>query len=224
MTESKRPAEQQPAPPGVTEVMRRRAFPANQRPQDSDDAARLLRIYLSDHFAGATSGVSLARRIARNHKGGAYGLGLAEFAKEVAEDRETLRRVMDDLGCSPVPAKFALAWAMTQAGGLKPNGRLLGRSPLSAVIELETMRMGVEGKASMWRGLRALADDDHRLSAEELGELVERAEAQSKRLEEIRVGIMGATFGPGGGDGQEARVTEWKAETSDDRRPADSGQ
>jgi hypothetical protein len=42
------------------------------------------------------------------------------------------------------------------------------RSPLSDLIELEAMRTGVEGKAALWRALRALADSDSRLDCDEL--------------------------------------------------------
>lgn len=158
------------------------------------DAQRLLRIYLGDHFAGATAGRSLARRIARNHKDSPYGRELSGFADAVTQDRKTLRRILDDLGFSPPPAKYALAWVGEQAGRLKPNGRLIGRSPLSDAMELEIMRMGVEGKASCWRSLRALADYDARLSASELDRLVERAEQQAQRLEQLRIAFAAAAF------------------------------
>lgn len=69
----------------------------------------------------------------------------------------------------------------------KPNGHLVDRSPLSSVVELEMLRLGVEGKAAGWRTLRALADRDSRLDKERLNELISRAHRQSDTLEELHV-------------------------------------
>ncbi|WP_331769977.1 hypothetical protein OG948_40440 (plasmid) [Embleya sp. NBC_00888] len=194
MSDPSRRQPSRPAPPTAFQQARRRKHPVKPSSGDDTDAARLLRIYLGDHFAGSTGGENLARRIARNHRGRVHGPALSAIADEVAQDRRSLKRIMSDLGIAPPPAKAALAWATERAGRLKPNGRLFGRSPLSSVIELETMRMGVEGKASCWRSLRAVADHDRRLSAQELDELLDRAEAQSRCLEDTRTSIAAATF------------------------------
>ena len=53
--------------------------------------------------------------------------------------------------------KVGAAWIGEKAGRLKFNGRLLARSPLSDLEELEMLRLGVEGKAAGWRTLRTLA-------------------------------------------------------------------
>jgi len=55
-------------------------------------ANRLLATYLNDHLAGATVGVELARRVASSNRDTSYGATLAELAREIEEDRETLRR------------------------------------------------------------------------------------------------------------------------------------
>jgi hypothetical protein len=79
------------------------------------------------------------------------------------------------------------AWAGEKAGRVKLNGRLLARSPLSDLEELELLRLGVEGKAAGWRTLRLLADTDMRLDPEQLDELMSRARRQADQLEELRV-------------------------------------
>jgi hypothetical protein len=83
--------------------------------------------------------------------------------------------------------KLSAAWAAEKAARLKLNGRLLSRSPLSSLEELEMLRLGVEGKAAGWRTLRALADTDSRLDRDRLGELMARARQQADLLEELRV-------------------------------------
>jgi hypothetical protein len=74
-----------------------------------------------------------------------------------------------------------------KAGRLKLNGSLWRRSPLSSVVELELLRLGVEGKAAAWRTLRAQAERDTRLDKEQLNELLLRAGRQAEALEELRV-------------------------------------
>jgi hypothetical protein len=78
---------------------------------------------------------------------------------------------------------------------LKPNGRLLHRSPLTRVVELEMLRLGVTGKASGWRTLRSLADGDARLDSARLDELLNRARRQAQQLERLRVRAAAEAFG-----------------------------
>ena len=86
----------------------------------------------------------------------------------------------------PVRAYKVLGgWALEQAGRLKPNGHLLTRSPLSDLVELEGMRLGVEGKGCLWRALLAL--DDPRLDAGALQQLHARAADQAAVLEGLRL-------------------------------------
>ncbi|WP_433887613.1 transaldolase [Streptomyces sp. CA-111067] len=160
-------------------------------PEPPADSAGLLAIYLNDHLVGATAGLELFRRSAQaQHDRGAGG-PLAELARQVEHDRDSLIQIMTDLGVSTDHPKVALGWLAEKAGRLKPNGRLFSRSPLSDLLELESMLLGVQGKAACWRTLRTLADTDERLFAEHLDVLLERAEQQSAELERLRLAAAG---------------------------------
>lgn len=100
-----------------------------------------------------------------------------------------------DLGVSTDHPKVALGRLTEKARRLKPNGRLFSRSPLSDVLELESMLLGVQGKASCWRTLRVLTEDDDRLYAEHLDALLERAEHQTATLEELLLAAAAHTLG-----------------------------
>ena len=151
--------------------------------------SNLLGIYLNDHLAGATAGTELARRMARSHRGSVRedSAALNRLAAEIAQDRSALLSIMAALGISVRAYKVGAAWIGEKAGRLKFNGRLLARSPLSDLEELEILRLGVEGKAAGWRTLRARADTDARLDAGRLDELISRASRQVEELEELRV-------------------------------------
>jgi hypothetical protein len=148
---------------------------------------RVFGIYLNDHLAGATVGTELAHRVARTHGEQGQGGQLKRLAAEVAQDRAALIAMMKALGIPIRAYKVWAAWAGEKAGRVKFNGRLLARSPLSDLEELELLRLGVEGKAAGWRTLRTLADTDGRLDSGHLDELMSRARRQADLLEELRV-------------------------------------
>lgn len=142
----------------------------------------LLAIYLKDHLAGSTLGVELVRRAAGEHVGTALGSTLERLAGEIESDRAALISIMDALEVPPDRLKVAVAWAGEKAGRLKLNGRIFSRSPLSAVVELEGLIAGVNGKRALWRALRAIADREPRLQGSQLDELLARAERQLDAL------------------------------------------
>jgi hypothetical protein len=159
------------------------AIARNARPSRSG----MLGVYLNDHLAGATLGTELAHRMARSHRGQEEADALRRIAAEIAQDRSSLVAIMASLGITVRAYKVGAAWIGEKAGRLKLNGRLLARSPLSDLEELELLRLGVEGKAAGWRTLRARADTDARLDSGNLDELIARASSQAGQLEELRV-------------------------------------
>lgn len=149
-------------------------------------ASAMLKTYLQDHHAGSTTGVELARRAAgSNEDNPEYGPGLARIAGEIEADRDVLERLMDDLGTGPNRVKDTGAWTVEKLGRLKPNNRLLGYSPLSRVIELEGLLLGVSGKLALWEALRGVLGE--RLDEFDFAELAARAVDQRSRLEALRL-------------------------------------
>ncbi len=150
----------------------------------------LLGVYLNDHLAGATTGVELARRmVASAEPGTEPARVLGKLAGEIAEDRSALVEIMAPLAVPVRGYKVFAAWAGEKAGRLKLNGHLLTRSPLSGLEETEMLRLGVEGKAAVWRTLRELADGESRLDAGYLDQLLARANRQRSTLESLRVSL-----------------------------------
>jgi hypothetical protein len=146
-----------------------------------------LSIYLNDHLAGATGGVELFRRAAKSQTDETRRAALSSLGDQVEEDRATLLNVMGRLGVPPARSRVAAGWLAEKAGRLKLNGTLLRRSPLSDLVELEAMRLGIEAKGCLWRSLRMLAATDGRLEASEFEDLETRAHAQIYELETMRL-------------------------------------
>ncbi|MFD7258249.1 hypothetical protein [Streptomyces sp. NPDC059874] len=172
--------------PGLVDGRARPPVPHTSGDTAMNSRSRLLAIYLNDHLTGAGAGVELLRRAARAHRGTPLGPPLAAMAQEVAQDLESLRRIMTDLQVPVMRSRIALGRLAEKAGRLKLNGRVVSRSPLSDVVELEAMRLGVEGKACAWRSLQAVADTDPRIDGVRLRELLRRAERQIRILESLR--------------------------------------
>jgi hypothetical protein len=156
-------------------------------------ASKYLATYLNDHLLGATAGSELARRAASENADTPLGDFLAELSEEISEDRASLRELMKTLGVREDRKKVALGWTAEKAGRLKPNAQLLGYSPLSPLIELEALALGIEGKRLLWQSLHAIADE-HGLPAGRLDELADRARRQRDRVGRRRVAIVKAAL------------------------------
>ena len=152
----------------------------------SSSPERLLEIYLADHAAAATAGLELALRTARSNASTPFGDALRGLADEIEDDRRTLRRVVSELGFKESRTKEALAWAAERVGRLKLNGQLTGYSPLSRVLELEALSVGIAGKLALWRSLQTLPHVQERLADLDLEELSARAERQRDEVEKQR--------------------------------------
>jgi hypothetical protein len=146
-----------------------------------------LAIYLNDHLGGSTAGRDLARRAAARNQGrGDYGPALTRIAREIAADRGSLLEAMAALGVRTDPIKVLGAWVGEKLSRLKPNGQLLGYSPLSRVVELESLSLGVRGKLNLWLALSDALAADERLRGLDLAELADRARRQIADLDELR--------------------------------------
>ncbi|MDX6214381.1 MAG: hypothetical protein QOF82_3468 [Frankiales bacterium] len=161
-------------------------------PNSTDE--RLLSVYLHDHLAGSAGGVELANRVAKAHADSPMGPELGRLAREIEQDRDALRQILSELGMADHHVHENLTWLAEKAARLKPNGQLIGRSPLSSLVELETMRIALEGKRAGWDTLRLLADHDQRLDPGRLDELIARAVDQADRAEKLRRQVARTVF------------------------------
>jgi len=150
---------------------------------------KYLPIYLNDHLAAAVAVVQLARRAARQNRGSEYGDALERLAAEIDEDRHALQRLMKQLGVRGDPVKLLASVAGEKLGRFKLNGELTRYSPLSRLEELEVLGLGVDGNLALWRTLRANVEVEADYDA-----LIQRATAQRRRLERLRVKAAAETF------------------------------
>lgn len=144
----------------------------------------LLGIYLNDHLAGSIGGVETARRARGSNEGTEFGEPLARLCEEIESDRGSLEAVMEELGVARSRIKPAIGWLGEKLGRLKPNGQLRGYSPLSRVVELELLLLGITGKLRLWRLLDELVGDR---AGADLEALISRAEDQRERVADLQL-------------------------------------
>ncbi len=147
-------------------------------------SSNYIAIYLNDHLAGSTGGLELAKRAAGSNEGTPLGAFLERLRGQIEEDRDSLIEAMDRLGVSRSRIKVTGGWLAEKAGRLKLNGQVLGYSPLSRLVELEGLHLGINGKLSLWQSLRQANVSE--LAEFDLDGLIERAETQLAELEPFR--------------------------------------
>lgn len=98
---------------------------------------------------------------------------------------------MRQLDVAPSALKVGVVRTAELLGRLKLNGRLFTRSPLSRVLELEVLVVGIRGKEALWTALAAaglsLRDID-------LDARVESARKQVIEVDELRLSAVPSAF------------------------------
>ena len=154
----------------------------------------LLQIYLQDHLAGATFGCELAERCRRENERSEFGEPLAKLAGEIAADRETLIDVMRRVGADRSNVKISAAWLAEKVRRLKPNGRPFSYTPLTRLLELESLAIGITGKRALWRALEQTGVHEAELGPVDFGALGKRAEEQLRSVESLRLAAARLAF------------------------------
>jgi hypothetical protein len=162
--------------------------------QQKDDPDRLLGIYLQDHLGASRGGQALAQRLRDQNRDRWYGAELAAIEREITGEIATLRSIMATLEVRESRTKQWVLMVGERVARLKPNGRLVGYSPSSRVLELEALSAGVEGKSGLWRVLRSVAERRPELPIKEIDRLHQQAVSQRERLEAIHVSALQEAF------------------------------
>lgn len=150
-------------------------------------ADKAMDVYLNDHLAGAMFGSDLAEQIRVQSEGTALGETMGPLAVEIEADRQTLSDLMDRMGTSKNPVKQATTWIAEKASRPKFSGRTSGEPELGTFMALESLSLGVEGKASLWKALKRVSGRYGQLASMNLEHLIDRAEAQRSILERERM-------------------------------------
>ncbi|HVL29019.1 MAG TPA: hypothetical protein VM390_12775 [Acidimicrobiales bacterium] len=151
--------------------------------------------YLTDHLAGSTAGLNLARQIGDESEGTPLGEFMAGLAADIEADRKVLEDLLEGLAIDRSPLKQAATWTAEKLSRLRFNRLTLGSRELELLMELETLWMGVQGKLSLWESLDELKAVDDRLADLDTATLIERAASQAEGLRVRRRALAPLAFG-----------------------------
>jgi hypothetical protein len=157
-------------------------------------STELLGIYLTDHLAGSTAALDHLEKVRSDSEESPLGVFLAELAREIRADRETLEDLIDRLGVGKNPLKQAAASIVEKLGRVKFTDQLSGGPELRRLLELEALQLGIEGKHAMWRALKRTVGTDSRFSGVDFDDLIERARQQYDAVEGHRLEVAAAAF------------------------------
>jgi hypothetical protein len=150
-------------------------------------ADNAISVYLNDHLAGAMLGTDLVEQIQARNRGTTLGQVVDSLAPQIEQDRQTLIDLMQQLDSSKNPIKQATAWIAEKASRAKFSGMTSGEPALGTFMALETLALGVRGKACMWKTLKQVADQHPPIASMNLDELIGRAHTQQDTLERERL-------------------------------------
>jgi len=153
--------------------------------------------YLNDHRAGATAGTALARRIWRSNRRTKWGPIIEKVADSIEQDLVVLDEVRAAAGVSGGDIKKAAALLTERASRLKLNGHLLTYSPLSRVLELETLMSAVRGKQSLWVTLHSAAQSRAEWSGFDFASLEKQGSEQMETLGRVHEWAVTEMMGAG---------------------------
>jgi hypothetical protein len=139
-------------------------------------------------------GRNLARQIEELSDDAGRTARISDLARQIEEDQESLSALMERMGVAKNPVKQITTWLGEKASRVKLTGLSSGEGGLSLSMALETLSLGVEGKAALWRALREVEDRYAELDARELDTLMTRAAGQREVLEAKRLVVARQAF------------------------------
>ncbi len=155
-----------------------------------------LDVYLNDHLAASAAAVELVERIAENNPGTALAAHLEGLRDEIEADRATLSAVIERCGVTPSKPKQVTGKVLETLTRFRLNERVTGSPDVTRLMELESLSLGIEGKASLWRSLQQVEASRPELGSFNLAALVVRATAQRSGLEPFKQEAASVALSP----------------------------
>ena len=152
-------------------------------------------MYLNDHLAGSVAALELLDALVGRVHGTPAEQMLRTVRVEVAADQDMLRAVLDKVGGDESRLKQAAAWLSEKLGQAKLAVAGHQHPDLDVLEGLETLALGIQGKAALWRALGTVAAENPRLSSFQFSSLEARARAQYDQVEQARLSAARAALG-----------------------------
>jgi hypothetical protein len=144
-------------------------------------------IYLNDHLAGAVAALELLEHLESSYAGSNMAQDFAALRAEIAVDCDELKMLIERLQSTQSAPRKVAAWLASKMAELKMRVDDRATGPLRLLETVEVLRLGIEGKLVLWRGLAAAAELAPALRGMDYERLARRAQQQRDRVEAIRL-------------------------------------
>ena len=154
-----------------------------------------LATYLNDHMAGSVIALELLNHLAEDGAGTAEASLLAGVHADIEADRQELEAFMAQRGIAVSAPRQATGWLLEKLSEIKLRLDDTGDGALRRLQALETVSLGIAGKAALWDALAAAAEAAPELRVLDYARLGRRAETQRAVVEELRLRAAQEAFG-----------------------------
>ena len=148
--------------------------------------------YLNDHLAGSVGALELLDRLIEACEGKPLERFFRDLRREIKEDQAQLEELMAKLGASESSVRKAGAWLAEKLS--RPKIELGEGQEIGIFLALEALHLGISGKRSLWRALRAASRTVPELGRLDYSGLEKRAIEQCERVEARRLEIARTVF------------------------------
>ena len=153
-----------------------------------------LATYLDDHLAGSRFAIELLESMRERFSGQPLGSFAGTLLLDIRDDQRTLMRIIERVGEGGMDLKSAVGWMAEKLSRVKlQDDAGVG---LGTFESLETLALGILGKASLWDALAAIRDQETRVGNEDFSKLGARARNQHDLVEAQRIQLVRQVFAP----------------------------
>jgi hypothetical protein len=115
--------------------------------------------------------------------------------EEIEQDQLIVKRLLESVGGKESKLRKAAAWLTEKVGEAKLELDDSGNGQLRLLEALETLGLGIQGKAGLWRALAAASPKEPEIARLNLAALERRAHDQFEKVEAQRLEVARAAFG-----------------------------
>jgi hypothetical protein len=153
--------------------------------------------YLSAHLAGSVGALELLDSLERRAPGAPQRQLVSELRSAIESAQTTLRAVMDHVGAEENRLEQAGAWLGEKLARARLAVSASEQQELGWMEGLETLGLGLQGQAALWRALATVRPGYPGLAGFDFDSLARTADALFAGVDRERLTAAKAAFAPG---------------------------
>lgn len=150
--------------------------------------------YLNDHLAGSVGALELLDRLIETYREKPLERFFQNLRDEIHHDQEQLKELIQKLGIEESAVRKAGAWIVEKLSRAKIELGESADGEAGLFLALEALVLGITGKRSLWRALKAASRSVPQLARLDYAGLEKSAIEQCERVEAKRLEAARTAF------------------------------